>query len=158
MNHKTIERRQFLKQAAVSAAIGLALPGRRVLGANDRVRLGIIGPGARGQELIKEFLKVADVEFVAAADVFTRRHEEAKKLAPIARTFDDHRRLLDPEMIQWTTRRADRTGEVALPVVRERLPVESPQQVEVHGRRLHLNVLHHQHIATRLERHVANQA
>jgi len=95
MTHKTIERRQFLKQAAASAAIGLALPGGRVLGANDRVRLGIIGPGARGQELMKEFLKVADVEFVAAADVFTRRHEEAKKLAPAAKTFDDHRRLLD---------------------------------------------------------------
>src|SRR5262245_25636590 len=96
MTRKTIERRQFLKQgAAAGAAIGLGLPGSRVLGANDRVRLGIIGPGARGQELMKEFLKVADVEFVAAADVFTRRHDEAKKLAPRARTFDDHRRLLD---------------------------------------------------------------
>ena len=95
MTHKVMERRQFLKQAAASAAIGLALPGSRVLGANDRVRLGIIGPGARGQELMKEFLRVADVEFVAAADVFTRRHEEAKRLAPTAKTFDDYRRLLD---------------------------------------------------------------
>src|SRR4030095_12534747 len=95
MTHKTIERRQFLKQAAATAAIGLALPGSRVLGANDRVRIGIIGPGARGQELMKEFLQVAGVEFVAVADVFTRRHEEAKKLAPAVKTFDDHRRLLD---------------------------------------------------------------
>src|SRR5437868_5856338 len=95
MERKPIQRREFLKQATATAAIGLAYPGSRVLGANDRVRLGIIGPGARGQELMKEFLKVPNVEFVAAADVYTRRHEEATKLAPGVKTFADHRRLLD---------------------------------------------------------------
>jgi predicted dehydrogenase len=44
---------------------------------------------------MKEFLKVSTIEFVAIADVYTRRHEEAKKLVPAARTLDDHRRLLD---------------------------------------------------------------
>jgi predicted dehydrogenase len=95
MTRRTIDRRAFLKQAAAGAAIGLAYPSARVLGANDRVRLGIIGPGARGQELMKEFLKVPNVEFVAVADVYTRRHEEAKQIAPAVKTFDDHRRLLD---------------------------------------------------------------
>ena len=95
MERKPIQRREFLKQASVSAAVGLMYPSARVLGANDRVRLGIIGPGARGQELMKEYLKVPNVEFVAAADVYTRRHEEAKKLAPGARTVTDHRQLLD---------------------------------------------------------------
>jgi predicted dehydrogenase len=95
MTDRMIKRRDFLKTAAASAALGLTLPSARVLGANDRVRLGIIGPGARGQELIREFLKVPNVEFVAAADVYTRRHEEVKSLAPAARAFDDHRRLLD---------------------------------------------------------------
>lgn len=95
MTKRTIERREFLKQAAAGATISLAYPHARVLGANDRVRLGIIGPGARGQELMKEFLKVPDVEFVAVADVYTRRHEEAKQIAPAAKAFDDHRRLLD---------------------------------------------------------------
>jgi predicted dehydrogenase len=95
MERKSIQRREFIKQATATAAIGLAYPGSRVLGANDRVRLGIIGPGARGQELMKEFLKVPNIEFVAAADVYTRRHEEATKLAPTAKTFADHRRLLD---------------------------------------------------------------
>jgi predicted dehydrogenase len=70
-------------------------PTGRVLGANDRVRLGIIGPGARGQELMREFLKAPNAEFVAAADVYTRRHDEAKRLAPGIQTFNDHRRLLD---------------------------------------------------------------
>jgi hypothetical protein len=57
MNTRSIQRRQFIKQATTAAAIGLVYPSARVLGANDRVRLGIIGPGARGQELMKDFLK-----------------------------------------------------------------------------------------------------
>src|SRR5215207_6580366 len=95
MRRRIIERRQFLKEAAAGTAISLAYPTSRVLGANDRVRLGIIGPGARGQELMKEFLKVPNVEFVAVADVYARRHEEAKQIAPAGKAFDDHRRLLD---------------------------------------------------------------
>jgi predicted dehydrogenase len=102
MSKSTIERRDFLKQAATSsAAAGLSLAASsassfaRVVGANERVRLGIIGPGARGQELMKEFLRVPNVEFVAAADVYTRRHDEAKALASGIRAFGDHRQLLD---------------------------------------------------------------
>src|SRR5215471_19720220 len=96
MASKNLERREFLKQAGAAAAIGLALPPSRVLGANDRVRLGIIGAGARGQELMHEFVKLPDAEFVAVADVFTRRHDEAKAIAPsIKQAFKDHRQLLD---------------------------------------------------------------
>ncbi|MDQ3253105.1 MAG: Gfo/Idh/MocA family oxidoreductase [Acidobacteriota bacterium] len=95
MDKKNTERRQFLKGAAASAVIGLTLPTRRVIGANDRVRLGIIGPGARGQDVMKEFLQVPNVEFVATADVYTRRLQEAKGLAPNMRAFNDHRQLLD---------------------------------------------------------------
>lgn len=95
MIKSALGRREFLKQAAASAALGLTLPNGRVLGANDRVRLGIIGAGARGQELMMEFLRVPNIEFVAAADVFTRRHDEAKKLSPGMKSYDDHRRLLD---------------------------------------------------------------
>lgn len=95
MNKRTVERRRFLKNAAAGAVVGLSFPAARVLGANDRVRLGIIGPGARGQELMKWALQVPNVEFVAAADVFTRRQEEAKAIAPGIKTFSDHRRLLD---------------------------------------------------------------
>ena len=77
----TIERRDFLKQAAATTALGLTLPTARVLGANDRVRLGIIGPGARGQELMSEFVKAPNVEFVALSDVYNSRFDQAKKLA-----------------------------------------------------------------------------
>ncbi len=95
MTEKSIERREFLKQAAAGTAIWFTHPTSRILGANDRVRLGIIGAGARGQEVMKEFLRLPNVEFVAVADVYTRRHQEAKMFAPGMKTFVDHRRLLD---------------------------------------------------------------
>ncbi len=92
-------RRDFLVDTMRGVAgAGLTLTAAQynsVLGANERVRLGIIGPGARGQELMKEFLKVPNAEFVAAADVYTRRHTEAKNLAPAIQTFSEYRRLLD---------------------------------------------------------------
>jgi predicted dehydrogenase len=94
MTKRKIRRRQFIKHAAATAAVA-TLPSSQVLGANDRVRLGIIGAGARGQELMKEFLKVEKAEFVAAADVYMRRHDEAKEIAPGIQTFTDYRRLLD---------------------------------------------------------------
>jgi len=96
MSQSKIERRTFITGAvaATTAATLTSSSYGRVLGANDRVRLGIIGPGGRGQELMKEFVKVPNAEFVAAADIYTRRHDEAKKIAPGIKTFNDHRALL----------------------------------------------------------------
>ncbi|MGH9832498.1 MAG: Gfo/Idh/MocA family oxidoreductase, partial [Blastocatellia bacterium] len=97
MNKQSIERRDFIKQAATTATVAAftASSYDRVLSANDRVRLGIIGPGARGQELMRAFLQAPNAEFVAAADIYTRRHDEAKKIAPGIQTFSDHRKLLE---------------------------------------------------------------
>src|SRR5262245_6628789 len=95
---KEIERRDFIKQAAATTAASMAFTASsygRVLGANDRVRIGIIGPGGRGQELMKEFVKVPNAEFVAAADIYSRRHDEAKKIAPEIKAFNDHRKMLE---------------------------------------------------------------
>jgi predicted dehydrogenase len=87
-------RRAFLKQAAIGAAM-LAYPGARVLGANDRIRVGMIGVGDRGNDLLGQILGVHDVEVVAMADVYSRRRDQAKSRVPGIQTFDDHRRLLD---------------------------------------------------------------
>ena len=97
MNQSKIERRTFITGAvaATTAATLTSSSYGRILGANDRVRLGIIGPGARGQELMKDFVKVPNAEFVAAADVYTRRFDEAKKIATDIKTFNDHRKMLD---------------------------------------------------------------
>jgi predicted dehydrogenase len=88
-------RRDFLKKAAVGAAVAATYPTSRVLGANDRIRVGIIGPGARGQELLRELVKLPDAQLVAAADIYTRRLDEAKSVVPGADMLNDHRKLLD---------------------------------------------------------------
>ncbi|MGA8212477.1 MAG: Gfo/Idh/MocA family oxidoreductase [Candidatus Sulfotelmatobacter sp.] len=88
-------RRDFVKQTALGTAAFLAYPHSSVLGANDRVRVGMIGVGNRGQDLLEEVLKVPNIQLVAMADVYSRRRDEAKKKIPGIQTFDDHRRLLD---------------------------------------------------------------
>src|ERR1017187_245302 len=91
-------RRTFMQQAlggsAALAASGL-FPSSRVLGANDRVRIGLIGAGGRGQQIFKTALKCPNVEGVAVADVYTRRLEEVKNFVPNIKTYHEFRQLLD---------------------------------------------------------------
>jgi predicted dehydrogenase len=90
-------RRKFLVNSA-RGAVGAALTAasyNKVLGANDRVRLGIIGPGDRGQQLLKEFQQAPNAELVAAADVYTRRLEEVKKFGASIKGYSDHRKMLE---------------------------------------------------------------
>lgn len=91
-------RRTFIGQMASGIAGTLAAPAS-VLGANDRVRLGIIGAGARGMELVREAISQPNVEFAAFADIYARRLEEARRLAPAARTFLDYRHVLDDKSV-----------------------------------------------------------
>src|SRR6267378_1883003 len=88
-------RRDFIKRSALGTAAMLVYPPSRVLGANDRVRVGVIGVGGRGQELLKQVLGVPNAQLVAIADIYTRSRDEAKQTAPGIQTLDDHRRLLD---------------------------------------------------------------
>ena len=55
----------------MGAAACIAYPTMRALGANDRVRAAIIGVGDRGQELVKQALKLRGLQLVAAADIYT---------------------------------------------------------------------------------------
>jgi predicted dehydrogenase len=88
-------RRTFLKQAAIGTAAALAYPSARILGANDRIRVGMIGVGGRGTELLKQVLELHDAQLVAIADIYSRRRDEAKQNAPEIETLDHYQRLLD---------------------------------------------------------------
>jgi predicted dehydrogenase len=88
-------RREFLQQTALGTAAFLAYPPSRVLSASNRVRVGMIGVGNRGQDLLDEVRGIPNVQVVAMADVYSRRRDEARKKVPDIRAFDDHRRLLD---------------------------------------------------------------
>jgi predicted dehydrogenase len=87
-------RRQFVKQAALGTAALAAFSPARVLGANDRVRVGMIGVGGRGQELLKQVQQVPNAQLVAIADIYSLHRDQAKQLAPGIDALDDHHRLL----------------------------------------------------------------
>ncbi|HKX32206.1 MAG TPA: Gfo/Idh/MocA family oxidoreductase [Blastocatellia bacterium] len=76
MKKTQTDRRRFIKSSVASAA-GLTITAalsRRVLGANDRLRVGLIGCGARGNYLLSETLKAAkalNVEVAALCDVWS---------------------------------------------------------------------------------------
>jgi len=95
-------RREFvgkLLAGAAALAVSETVAPSHVLGANDRVRIGLIGAGGRGKEILKAALSCPNTEAVAVADVYSRRLEEVKKLAPQAKTYQDFRRLLEDKSI-----------------------------------------------------------
>ena len=82
MSAENSSRREFLKltTAGVANAVLSASSYSRVLGANDRVGVGIVGFSDRSRSsLIPSFLKSApelNFEFVALSDIWSRRREE----------------------------------------------------------------------------------
>src|ERR1700722_15687154 len=86
-------RRHFIGNVATGLA-GTFATGR-VLGANDRIRVGLIGAGDRGTQLAREVVACPGTELSALADVYSRRLEDARKLAPDARTHADYRQMLE---------------------------------------------------------------
>jgi predicted dehydrogenase len=96
-----LTRRRFVKQAAAGTAAYAAYlsPAARLLGANDRVRFGLIGAGGRGQEIFKAALGCTNVEAVGVADLYTRRLDQAGQIAPGIKTYQDFRKLLEDKSI-----------------------------------------------------------
>lgn len=97
-----VNRRKFMRQilggTAAWAASGLS-SSNRTLGANDRVRIGLVGAGGRGKEILKVALRCTNTEAVAVADVYSRRLEEVKRILPQAHITTDFRRMLDDKTI-----------------------------------------------------------
>ena len=82
MKRRQNGRRDFLKSSAATAA-GLAVLSafpRKVLGANERLRVGLIGCGGRGTHLLGETFKSAgelNVEVAGLCDVWRVNLEKA---------------------------------------------------------------------------------
>src|SRR2546428_1682929 len=95
MTMTSVTRREFGKTAA-AAWVGTAIGATRVLGANDRVRLGFIGVGNRGDQVLDAFLVHKDAEVVAVCDIYRPYVDfAAKKAGTTPKTFKDYRELLD---------------------------------------------------------------
>ena len=91
-----INRRTFTQRTAAGALATIAGAGATVLGSNDRVRLGFIGLGNRGDQLLDGFAPHKDAEIVALCDVYEPYLQAAqKKVGNRAKLYHDFRKLLD---------------------------------------------------------------
>ena len=90
-------RRNFIGKVATGIAGTLAASA--VLGANERIRLGIIGAGDRGTEILREALACPNVEFVGAPTSTPAASKKSASIAPAAKTYLDYRHLLDDQAI-----------------------------------------------------------
>jgi len=94
MSETTVPRRAFLGGLATAASAS------RVLGANDRIRLGIIGAGGRGQHLMRMANLAGGIEWVAVCDAWDLRRAQARdRLGVPVEQIADYRKLLERQDI-----------------------------------------------------------
>src|ERR1039458_8022094 len=80
-------RRDFLRAATAGVAVAgapamlaqSAASRSRILGANDRIRVALIGCGGQGSGDLRDFLKIKNTECVALCDVDDRQSARASK-------------------------------------------------------------------------------
>ena len=100
MDTKPASRRLFLAHAAAAPAVAAAPAASRVLGANDRINIGMIGTGSKGRSHLRRLMARAgdqdDVRVTAISDIYRKRSEEALDLAQLGgkRGYVDYRDLL----------------------------------------------------------------
>jgi predicted dehydrogenase len=96
-------RRDFLKTAAAGGAAATSIttvlraqtPASRVVPANDRVQIALIGAGGQGMGDTRNALRVPGVELVAVADIYDGRTRRSKELwGQNVFTTRDHREVL----------------------------------------------------------------
>ena len=104
----SINRREFMRRSGLATTAGsvalragnkvvwAADPGPASVPPSDRVRVGVLGIGARAQQDAGSFALVPGVEVVAAADVYKDRLVRAKELfGEKLETTGEYRRVLD---------------------------------------------------------------
>jgi len=95
----SLTRRDFTKTLILAGAT-TALGAARAADANSRIRLGFIGLGNRGDQVLDAFLKHPDAEVVAVCDLSPAYMDfAAKKAGTSPRQFKDYRQLLDQKDI-----------------------------------------------------------
>ena len=112
MSDKPYQRRDFIKTAAAGAA-GLAFTAgmpassyARIIGANDRVRVGVVGFSDRfRQALMPAFMSQAqelNFEIVALSDIWNRRRDEGLaalgKLGVTAKAYRNNEEMYDAKV------------------------------------------------------------
>ncbi len=84
------------RRTFIQASAAVATAARPVLGANDRIRMGLLGAGARGNLVQRLFRKHEDCEFIAVCDVSkSRLNETIAAMGGGLDGYSDYRRVLD---------------------------------------------------------------
>ena len=91
MPETPVARRTVLRGLAAATALSYS----KIYGANERVQLGLIGSGERGRGDMGNFIRTNVVDVTAVCDVYASQIDAAKKVAPNAQSFSDHRKLLE---------------------------------------------------------------
>ena len=118
-----VNRREFFNTSGkVTAALGAAAiagPAINALGANDKIRIGVIGPGKRGKYLMKmatdavtrnELNVDVNMQFVAVADIYEGWAEEGAEKGELynenaldnegeVKIYDHHKKLLEDKNV-----------------------------------------------------------
>jgi predicted dehydrogenase len=96
-------RRRFLGTTlagGAALAVGPRLAPAAALGANDRIRIGVVGTGGRARYLMRLLKELPGCELVAVSDVYEPRMLEAAEIAgSAAAKHADYRRVLDDEAV-----------------------------------------------------------
>ena len=95
-----MQKSSLVNASAVrAAAVFTAASYSRILGANDKINHALIGCGGRGVGVLGNFINTGQVNVTAVCDVFSERIDTAQKRAPGAKSFKDHRKLLEAKDI-----------------------------------------------------------
>ena len=90
-----LTRRDFTK-IATATGVTTAFGRNRILGANERVRLGFIALGNRGDQVLDGFLAHKDADVVAVCDLSQAYLDfAAKKAGSSPKQFKDYRKVLE---------------------------------------------------------------
>lgn len=95
---REISRRQFFNKAgAIAGGVALAGPAMAnfVSGANDKVNIGIIGTGSRGNWLNKLLQNVPNTEVVACCDILPSHLGKSLEIAGKAKGYKEYEALLE---------------------------------------------------------------
>lgn len=107
MPGKNVTRRGFLKRSIVAATAPAIVPAS-VFGANapsNRVTIASIGVGSQGSHLLRNFARLADVQYLAVCDTFKDRRDEAARVlnkqygGPVVKACADFRNVLSRDDI-----------------------------------------------------------
>src|ERR1700679_622773 len=95
-----MQTRRAFSRTTIAAAAGTALSASRGWGANDRIRMGLIGSAGGGGEDWGNFLKQPEVQPVAVCDVYDDNREQGIALTGgRAKPYKDFRRVLEEKDI-----------------------------------------------------------